>query len=82
MRSIGENPLTCSALFNPLCRNSEDGKYLNHNLHNYVHHSFGWCNRDVSLKAQEEVFDTLKQFDEYALTSSDGNHRLRIGVSQ
>ena len=82
MRSIAEKPLTRSALLDLLCRNSEDGKHLNQNLHNYVRHSFGWCNRNVSLEAQEEVFDTLKQVDEYALTSFDGNYRLRIRASQ
>jgi hypothetical protein len=74
---VSSDRLTRSALFNLLCHDGKDRKYLNHDLDNNVDHPCGWWNFNVGLHPSEEVFDAIKDISECILASGNGMGCLR-----
>ena len=73
--------LTCSALLDLLCCDGKDQKYLNHDLYDHVRHPCGRRHLDIGLEALEEVFNALKDVNEYVLASGSGLSRLKESVA-
>ena len=69
--------LTRSALLNLLRGDGKNGKHLNNNLHNHVHHPGGRWQFDVRVQPSEEVFYALENASECNSAGGIGLRRLR-----
>ena len=63
--------LTCAALLHLLCCNSEYGKYLDYNFHEYLHHILGRRNPSMNPETFEKELNALKEFDKHIVARLD-----------
>jgi hypothetical protein len=73
--------LTYFPLFDLPCREANDDKYLGHHLYDYFHHSCGPRESDIHIQPSEEVFDALKEGNNFILGCANGLNRLRTSAS-
>ena len=70
--------LTCSALFDFFCRNSNEVEDFNHYCRDRVHHSLIWCHFSVYVQTSEKCFYALKNLKKEVLVRANGLSCLRI----
>ena len=70
--------LTCSALLDFFCCNSNEVEDLNHNCRDCVHHSLIRCHFGVYVQTLEKFFYALEDLKESVLVRADGLSCLRI----
>ena len=75
--SESEGQLTRFALLNLFCCDSENEKYLDHDLHHNFHHFWRRLELDISFESSEEVFDALEEVDKYVLVSANSGSCLK-----
>jgi hypothetical protein len=63
-------------LFDRFRRDGKNTEHFNHDFHDNIGHRLSWSYFDVTLETFEELFDTLEQIDEHALTCIDVLSRL------
>ena len=69
--------LTRSTLFDLLCGDCENRKYLDHDLHDHVGHHFSRSHFGVGLKTFEETLDAHEDIDEHILARFNIFSRLK-----
>ena len=69
--SFLEGQLTCFALFDLLCCDGKNSKYLDHGFYHNVHQSCSWRNLDINFKSSKEVFDALEEVNKYVLVGAN-----------
>ena len=69
--SFLEGQLTCFALFDLLCCDGKNSKYLDHGFYHNVHQSCSWRNLDINFKSSKEVFDALEEVNKYVLVGTN-----------
>jgi hypothetical protein len=74
---ISKCQLTRFALLNFFCCDSENEKYLDHDLYNNFHHLCGWLDLNKNFEPSEEVFDALEEIVKYVLVSADSGSCLK-----
>ena len=80
--SFPDGQLTRFALFNLLCCDSKNRKYLDHGFHHNVHQSCSRRNLNINFESSKEIFDALEEVNKDVLGGANSLSRLKkdLGV--
>ena len=70
--------LTCSALLDFFCCDSNKVEDLHHDCRDRVHHSLIWCHFSVYVQTSKKCFYALKNLKKGVLVRADGLSCLKI----